>query len=197
MIEITRNKEARRVYLASPYHPDMPSRAKQIGGKWEGTSKRWRFDERDELRVRELAVEIFGTDGDDGAELVTLRVKIDDLARGQRVLFIAGREVAKRFHRDIDPQLGDGVIVVEGGFDDRGGSMKYPLLDPQPFTVLEVRDVPRPLAEQVEGAEIVSVDKPAACPLRVAFDAMGDDRLTALATLIRALEPAERAEVIR
>jgi len=201
MVEITRDKEARRVYLASPYHPDLPGRAKKLGGRFDGSSKIWHFDERDGPRVRELAREIFGTDGTDSVELVTLRVAISGLAYGQRALFIAGREVAKRYHRDRAPQIGDGVIVVEGGFDACGGSKKYPQLDPTDDCVVEIRDVPRPAAERAvadnpEHATIASVDRAAACPLRAAFDAMGDERLTALANLIRDLKPAERAKVI-
>lgn len=59
-----------------------------------------------------------------------------------------GRNVAHRANRDWRVQLGDGVVVVSGGFPPRGGSSKHPGLDPLDETVLEVRDVPKPLVQQ-------------------------------------------------
>ncbi|RJQ53386.1 MAG: hypothetical protein C4521_07585 [Actinobacteria bacterium] len=135
-----------KVRVSSPYHPDFPARAKMLGGRWDPEAREWTFDLRDENRVRALCREVYGTDGSGEVDLVTLRVSLDDL-RDDRQVWVAGRCVAERRSRDSAVRLGDGVILLSGGFPWRGGSSKYPGLKPYTNTVLEVRDVPRPAAE--------------------------------------------------
>lgn len=150
----------------APYHPDFPSRAKGLGGKWDSGTKSWTFDPRDEERVRALCRDIFGTDGDTAPEMVTLRVDVDKVVgRNDQECWVAGRCIARRPGRDWHVRLGEGVILLAGGFPSRGGSAKYPALEPEPGTVLEVRDVPRPAAEKAVaeqyGVKIVEPDAPA------------------------------------
>lgn len=54
------------IHVSSPYHPDFPPAARQLGGKWD--SDVWVFDARDDARVRGLCCDIYGTDGDVGAD---------------------------------------------------------------------------------------------------------------------------------
>lgn len=142
-----------RIALQSPYHPDIPSRAKNIGGRWNSTRKQWTFDARDESAVRDLAREIYGTDGSQAADLVTIRVGVDRDADSSDTWFAYGRQIAHRRGRDEQVRLGEGVVIVEGGFPRSGGSVKYPQLRAESGTVLEIRDVPRTLV--VDGEEIV------------------------------------------
>ena len=138
-----------KTVVESPYHPLFVSGARALNGKYsEGT---WSFDARDESRVRELCREVYGTDGADAADLVTLRVSLGSGGYSDS-LFVAGRQVASRRGRDNAVKLGDGVILVSGGFPSWGGSMKYPALEPKEGTVLLVRDVPRPAAEKAVAA---------------------------------------------
>ena len=64
-------------YLISPYNPDVPPAARAIGGRWDGARKAWKFDSRDEERVRSLAREVFGTDGTPEAAVDLVTVRID------------------------------------------------------------------------------------------------------------------------
>lgn len=145
--------------LASPYHPDLPAAARKIGGKSQknaaGKHTAWEFDARDEARVRALATEIYGTDGSTAVELVTVRLDMDQLSEAPDCWF-AGRRVARRPGRDDDVRLGDGVIVIEGGFAGSAGSVKYPRLGAKPGTILEVRDLPRTAVES-EGQDGVTI----------------------------------------
>lgn len=144
-ISITRTGNG-RVKLAAPYHPGLPSRARALGGKFDPSTKTWHFDARDEERVREIARALYGTDGKDAPPLVTIRVNLDKIRPNGGSLWLAGREVAARLGRDLPARLGEGVIVISGGFPSTGGSRAHPRLEPKSGTVLEVRDVPEVLA---------------------------------------------------
>jgi hypothetical protein len=148
-IEIRR--ENNHLIVHSPYSPDFPDRAKKIGGRWDDGKRYWKFDTRDETRVRDLCREIYGTDGADQPTLVTLRVR--KAAFGQpgwrkASWFLAGRLVARVFGRDSGASLGDGVIVIEGDVTS-GGSKKNPGLQATDDLVIEIRDVPEPAARKV------------------------------------------------
>lgn len=164
MISITQTDK--KITLDSPYHPDMPARARAIGGRWDRAKRHWCFDIRDADRVRELAFDIYGTDGSARVEMVDVRVPLAWHARHHRgtEIYGFGRLLAKRTYRDSPPRLGDSVILVEGAFLRRGGSVKNPSVEPDEDSVLLVRDVPRALAERTiaegsrewSGAEIVT-----------------------------------------
>lgn len=166
-----------RVALVSPYSPDVPAAAKQIGGRWDGASKHWHFDARDEERVRALAIEIFGTDGSPEAEGDTVTVRWDISRAGRtRELRLAGRMVVQRPGRDDDPVLGRGVVLISGGFAGRGGSVQYPALEPLEGTVLEVRDLPR-AAVPADDQDVTVVDE------RVDVEVLAAERARILARL--------------
>lgn len=149
MSQITVTSTGDTVTLSAPYQPDLPSKAKAIGGKWNAADKSWRFAARDEQRVRDLAREIYGTDGDDAgaSQTVTVRITVDDWfgvvygQRGGEHLDMFGRQLVTRRSRDEAVRLGEGVIIISG-FPGSGGSVANPRLDARDGTVLEVRDVP-------------------------------------------------------
>lgn len=161
---ITITTEGSRIVLDAPYHPNMPKRARALGGRFDGVSKTWSFDVRDEERVRAMARDIYGTDGSTAVELVTVRVNLDVYPHERQTMFFAGRKIAHRPGRDYSVRLGDGVVVVEGGFPGSGGSMKNPALSPKDGTVLEIRDLPRTAVEaemaKYGGIEIVEESGP-------------------------------------
>lgn len=148
-IEISRVEKNGKlqIILNSPYHPALPKRARELGGKWDGDY--WIFDARDEERVRNMVRDIFGTDGTDNPELVTVQVNMDIFPSDHTIWFV-GRQIASRASRDARVRLGEGVVVVRGGFLSWGGSRKYPTVSPEEGTTLEIRDVPRVLAEKAK-----------------------------------------------
>ena len=70
------------------------------------------------------------------------------MIRDREELWMFGRQVASRRSRDDRVRLGEGAIVVQGGFPNSGGSGRYPMLEVFVGTVLEIRDVSRALAEK-------------------------------------------------
>ena len=149
-IQIGKTKDD-RIYAVTPYHPDFVKGAKQLNGRFGTLStptqkliKAWFFDPRDEERVRGICVQVYGTDGTPTAT-TTLRVDVSACCESVGVngsLIVAGRQVAFRPSRDSAIKLGDGVLLVSGGFPDSGGSAKYPELNPHKGTIALVRDVP-------------------------------------------------------
>ena len=145
MIGIETHPDSKSIEVHSPYHPDFPSRARDLGGKWNSRAELWSFDARDEEHVRALLRDIYGSDGS-GEEVatVTVRHRVSGRESDSPKLFLFGREIASKFGRDSRPSLGQGVVIVEGGFPTRGGSRNYPKLRGA-GTVLEIRDVPASL----------------------------------------------------
>lgn len=144
-ISISIDQHDGRIAVTSPYHPDFPGAARAAGGRWDVAHKAWTFDARDESRVRSLLLEIYGTDGSVmTSDLVTIRT-ISACPYGQD-WYLAGRRLASRSGRDERVRLGEGVVIITGGFPARGGSAKRPDIDAESGTVLEVRDVPRAAA---------------------------------------------------
>lgn len=198
--------------LTSDYHPSMAPKAKAIGGRWHTETKSWRFDPRDEQRVRDLCLSVYGIDPfEPPTELVTvhlpLRAGLEKDETGTYVsgnasggeLWAFGREIAQRPGRDSSVRLGDGVIVFSGGFPSRGGSVKNPSLQPESGTILEVRDVPRRLAEAEPLAEIVAeTAAPAGRPVGPAVNGTGADApaVAAVVEAFRLLNATQQARCL-
>ena len=138
--------------VTAPYHPSFAGYARQLGGRWLTDKRVWSFDARDVGRVRDLLLDMFGTDGSP-TELVTLRVVCDssiwDKCGGDLEMWLAGRLVAKTLGRDATPRLGSGVVVVAGKGFTSGGSRKNPEIQYYNKTIIELRDVPLRIAKRV------------------------------------------------
>ncbi|WP_164964328.1 hypothetical protein [Rubrivivax sp. JA1026] len=135
-------RDANAIRVISPYLPAFVAAAKRLGGRWQAPA--WVFDIRDDARVCEICLQHYGTDGSPAAgPVVTLRVVFEaDYGEHNAPIRVAGREVAKALGRDTGATLGDGVVVLEGGFNS-GGSMKNwkTVVSSKGATIL-LRDVP-------------------------------------------------------
>ncbi len=147
----------KKIEVQSPYSEEFVNFARSMNGSWNGRYKSWFFDVRDEKLIREKCLELYGTDGEEKTETVTIRINVDDAEYGQS-LTICGRDVAYRPSRDAHVRLNE-TIVIEGGFGDSGGSRKNPRLNPEDGTVLEARNVPINLAKKAVE------ENPAACKI--------------------------------
>lgn len=139
-----------RLRVFSPMHPQFREWAKNtMNARPERTHEGfcWVFDLRDEEAVRAQLRDVYGDDGTGSVELVDVRVKMSDVNTGGRQVWMWDRCVAERAERDFPVRLGRGVVVVEGDFGGRGGSVKYPAVEAPDDVVIEVRDVPRPLVD--------------------------------------------------
>ena len=134
--------------VTAPYHPAFPSAAKRLGGQWASGSRSWTFDPREEVKVRELLTRIYGTDGTP-VSTVDVQIHLDHVPETDSdSLFLLGRQIARRGGRDSEVRLGDGVILLQGGFAASAGSRAYPEIGPKPGTILLVHDVPDAIATE-------------------------------------------------
>ena len=81
--------------VSSPYNQEYVAAARRLGGRWDPRATVWRFDAREEQRVRDLLRQVYGTDGTSAVETVTVRVCAGQYA-GERQIYVAGRVVARR-----------------------------------------------------------------------------------------------------
>lgn len=141
--QISISTDGGQVRLASPYHPKLPALARALGGRFDGSSRTWTFDRRDEARVHDLARQVYGTDGTP-TETVTVRWCPPFGACASQELYFAGRQIAYRPGRDSPVRLGDGVVIVEGKLPSSGGSARNPALASygESPVVFEIRDIP-------------------------------------------------------
>lgn len=146
-IDIKKNEAQDKIFVTAPYHPEFPSKAKMLGGKYDGDY--WTFSALDEGRVRDLLTNIFGTDGEP-VQVVTVQVDASRVKTNQSELWALGRLIVARYARDFRVKLGKDVVLVSGQFARSGGSAKYPEIGPND-AVLEVRNVPVALAMKAQG----------------------------------------------
>lgn len=182
-VQIRIGSETGRVYVKSPYNKTFVTKSRDLNGKWIASTSEWMFDGRDEARVRALCVELYGTDGATRAALVTLRVTLGDWDGPE--ITLGGRTLVRRRGRDSRADLGDGVIILTGGFPGWGGSVKNPRVNPQDGTVLEVRDFPEPLARELvpdagrgRGFQVEIISEPYSSQVAVPAAAADSDPLT-------------------
>jgi len=114
-----------------------------------------------------MKIEITTAFGAPGEDTMTLRVDLsvaNEESENHNEFRACGRTLAWRPGRHAAVRLGEGVIIAAGGFHASGGSMRNPTLADLPGTILEVRDVPRSLAEAYaatsRGVTIVSQSAP-------------------------------------
>ena len=131
--------------LITNYNPDVVKLSHKLNAKWN--KPYWVFDERDLDSLKEGLKEIYGTDGSEDIKIVDIKIFLDKYSFGSEI-FLFGRQILKRWRRDSKVILGDGVIVLEGGFHSSGGSVKNPRIDAKTGTILLIRDVPLPLFEK-------------------------------------------------
>lgn len=148
MIKVTVSNSS--LSVVSPYHPSFPSKAKDLGGKWNPDRRAWIFDARDESRVRDLCRKIYGTDGTTPTcDLVTIRLTaLVDRKIERGGVFAAGRCIASATGRDSGARLCERVVLLSGCITS-GGSMKNWLTHVYKGAVVELKDVPRAAIEKI------------------------------------------------
>lgn len=128
------------IALAAPYYEVANSDYRNLGGNWNRHDRRWEFDARDRDRLRGVLLTHFGHD-DRPYQTVDARVKIEGNYNSCPELWMLGRLILRRSHRDARITLGTGVVLIEGTLPGRGGSVKYPALG-EMDVIVEVHDVP-------------------------------------------------------
>ena len=137
--------EDNKMEVVSDYNKDFIRNAKDLHAKWNG--KGWVFDKEDEELVRDILKSIYGEDGREEVNKVTVRVDLDKLVELEGIGYYSeinlfGRTLVRRPGRDYEVKKHDTVKVLAGGFKGMGGSKAHPRLEELEGTLLEVKNVP-------------------------------------------------------
>lgn len=142
-ITVTISELAGMISITAPYSADFVRQARRVGGRWNRDAKAWTFDARDRAAVEAALARCYGW-APQGAQTGDFRITLTSSNAGDREVRLLGRRVARRWRRDDDVTIGEGVAVVTGDFSSRAGSLSRPaILDPGDGDVtLVVRDLP-------------------------------------------------------
>ena len=147
MVKVTVNDD--KILETSDYSAEFVRRAKMINGRWDSSKKAWVFDVSNEGYVRNLLLDIYGTDGTP-TETCTVQVALDHDLRISQKIELFGRVLADRPNRDAAVLTHPSVSIVAGGDYPRfGGSAKHPAINFAEGTILEVADVPLQIALKI------------------------------------------------
>ena len=112
-----------RLELQAPYHPVLPFRSKQIGGKWLWRRDRLGFSSRRGTSSSHSLPDIWAVDGTPGSleETVELQIAVDERAPVRSVfvayqspIFLVGREIAASLKNRRGARPGRGVKFLTG-----------------------------------------------------------------------------------
>jgi hypothetical protein len=109
--------------LQAPYHPALPHRCKQIGGRWMGNDYGWSFSLCEEQALRGICLDIWGVDGTPSAFDDTVDLQVTVMEEGpQRQVFeayeepvyLVGREIAAALKNRRAARPGRGIKFLIG-----------------------------------------------------------------------------------
>lgn len=140
----------------TPYNAMFVQEAKNLGGKW--VDSQWQFDIRELQRVKDAMFCIYGADTE-REDLCTMRVEwMEDTHAAQSAIMRHGRTIAKATGRDSGARLGEGILLLKGGFTSEG-SVKNWTTKANAGTVVLIRDFPRQAMEAYLQADKEKVEK--------------------------------------
>jgi hypothetical protein len=149
-----------RLELQAPYHPVLPFRSKQIGGKWLGAEVGWVFPLEEEEALRRVCLDIWAVDGSPASldTRVELQITVDERAPVRSVfvayqspIFLVGREIAASLRNRRGARPGRGVRFLAGKPRCLSSSNSWMTVIPN-GSVFILRDVPSGATEQFQEA---------------------------------------------
>ena len=149
-----------RLELNAPYHPVLPFRSKQIGGKWLGPDTGWVFPLEEEEALRRVCLDIWAVDGfpSSSDKTVELHVTVDERAPVRSIfvayqspIFLVGRELAASLKNLRGARPGRGVKFLAGKPCCVASSNSWMTIIPN-GSIFIIRDVPPGAADRFHEA---------------------------------------------
>ena len=139
--------------------PAFIKKVKQIGGFFH--KPYWFVPIKNKAQLKELLLDIFGECNSlEKKKTDTVDVLINlDQYYFENVVLIGELPIAARQYRDSSVKLVSNAYLISGGFNDRGGSARYPAVNPLPNTVLRVDGLPISLYDKIrdqKGVQLIS-----------------------------------------
>lgn len=143
-------KHSNHLEVEAPYNSLFLKEARDMNGKWDGESKRWKFDARDRDRLKSVLLRIYGEDGEgfvSGKFDAVVRFPEEYRTVRESSIEILGRTIVMTYQRDGQAKQGEGVVIEKGGFKSCG-SRRFPQIKVEAGTEIIVRDVPEAFFEE-------------------------------------------------
>lgn len=100
-----------KIKVTSPFHSELPSRARALGGKFDKSSKEWVFNEKAYDEVKVVYEEIYG-EFDAPVEKVDVKIRLkDSIAAEQKSIYICGVQIARAFDRDGGAKTSENCVL--------------------------------------------------------------------------------------
>jgi hypothetical protein len=144
------------IKVKSPYNRAFIKKARQIQGEWE--KPYWIFPLKNKEYVINALLASYGECGSLSENIPCVDVIIDmDKYPCGCYLKIDTLIVAERPSRDADVILSPKALVMQGGFEKSGGSVKNPCIDALDGTIIKVENVPLIVAERVKDLDGITI----------------------------------------
>jgi len=154
-IEIVNGK----AHITTPYNQDFVAKIKNIGGRWDASSKTWTVSESMIDEAREIMRQVYGKDDQQTDTPSTdIRIRFNkEVSVLQAGITLYGKTIAKAWGRDSGARVGDDVAFITGK-PISGGSVKNWHTIIEAGSEIVVKNVPLTLigSELPEGAQIIS-----------------------------------------
>ena len=149
------------IQVNTQYNPNFIYEAKQIGGRFNGDTKCWEFDIRNQDLVKKILLSIFGTDGRNN-NLVDVVIKVNKKLTSEREpIYLAGRMIAQARGRDTGATIADGVAFINKK-PQSGGSRQYWTTEITQDSIFKIFDLPEgalKLLDEYESIEYEVISK--------------------------------------
>lgn len=151
--------EDKKFGIVSDYNQTWISKARKLGGKWNGVRKAWFFDNKKQDVVDESLKEVFGESpfSDEEVERVDIKIKGVDFIKNNTIQ-VGTIVVASRRSRDVPVQLKNDAYVTSGDFPSRGGSAAYPCCEPNEDVEMIVPNFPVSILSKIDKALYTIID---------------------------------------
>ena len=128
MIKIT-NTQNNMLKVETPYSAQFVAELKEnIGSrKWNASEKAWYVPEESKDVLMKILKDVYGFNGsEDDGKRCTVEITFNESDYVDKdAIKIGGLEIARAFGRDSGARIGEGVIVLEGGFTSGGSRSNW------------------------------------------------------------------------
>ncbi len=145
MLKITREND--KIAVESPFNPNLPKRARGMGGNWDSDRKAWEYEAADEEHVKALYMDVYGEWENTTSVRVRITATSNLFGEDRESLYICGVQVARAFGRDTGAKVCDAKFLT--GLPTSGGSAKNWCTKIPTGAVFEI-EIPETLLEKLE-----------------------------------------------
>lgn len=145
------------IKVKSPFSSFFVTRAKQIQGEWK--KPYWIFPLKNKEYVINALLDIYGDCNElSDKEIPCVDVILDmDKYPWGHYIKIDKFVVAERPARNADVILSPKALVIKGGFEESGGSVKNPCIDVLDGTIIKVENIPLVVAERAKNLDGITI----------------------------------------